>query len=198
MKSSQRTSTRAGLLAWATALTGTAHAVPQQIQVMSLDGKPVPLAVVSVMVKGTTVNGAGVVVDMGQREKRFAPTVVAIPVGGSVNFPNFDTVRHHVYSFSNTRKFEIKLYTGTPTSPVVFDKAGTATLGCNIHDTMLGYVHVVDTPYYGVTDTNGKVSIDLPAGEHKARIWTPAMGESVLPTQTMLKTGDRVTFKVKG
>ncbi len=198
MKSSQRTSTRAGLLAWATAFAGMAHAAPQPIQVLNLEGKPVPLAVVSVMVKGALVNGAGMVADMGQRDRRFAPTVVAIPVGGAVNFPNFDTVRHHVYSFSSTRKFEIKLYTGTPTAPVVFDKAGTATLGCNIHDTMLGYVHVVDTPYYGVTDTNGKVSIELPAGEHKVRIWTPAMGESVLPTESMLKTGGSVTFKVQG
>jgi plastocyanin len=178
-------------------LAGMAQAAPQQIQVLDLVGKPVPLAVVSVMVKGATANGAGVVVDMGQRDRRFAPTVVAIPVGGSVNFPNFDTVRHHVYSFSNTRKFEIKLYTGTPTAPVVFDKAGTATLGCNIHDTMVGYVHVVDTPYYGVTDANGKVSIELPAGEHKARIWTPAMGESTLPTEATLKTGGSVVFKVK-
>ena len=198
MKSSPHTSTRVGLLVWASVLTDMAQAATQPIQVLNLDGKPVPLAVVSVMVKGATVNGAVVVADMGQRERRFAPTVVAIPVGGSVNFPNFDTVRHHVYSFSNTRKFEIKLYTGTPTAPVVFDKAGTATLGCNIHDTMVGYVHVVDTPYYGVTDTNGKVSIDLPDGEHKARIWTPAMGESVLPTEAMLKTGGSVTFKVKG
>lgn len=177
---------------------GAAQSAPKQIQVLNFEGKPVPLAVVSVMVKGATVNGTGVVADMAQRDRRFAPTVVAIPVGGAVNFPNFDTVRHHVYSFSNTRKFEIKLYTGTPTAPVVFDKPGTATLGCNIHDTMVGYVHVVDTPHYGVTDANGKVSIDVPAGEHKARIWTPAMGESVLPTEATLKTGGAMVLKVKG
>ena len=192
----QSTATHAAMLG-ALLHAGMAPAAPQQIQVLNEAGKPVPLAVVSVMVKGATANGKGIVADMGQRERRFAPTVVAIPVGGAVNFPNFDTVRHHVYSFSNTRKFEIKLYTGTPTAPVVFDKAGTATLGCNIHDTMVGYVHVVDTPHYGVTDTQGKVSIDLPTGEHKARIWTPAMGELVLPTEATLKTGAGVTFKVQ-
>lgn len=189
---------RAALVMCTLPFAGAVQSGPQQIQVLNLEGKPVPLAVVSVMVKGATVNGTGVVADMAQRDRRFAPTVVAIPVGGAVNFPNFDTVRHHVYSFSNTRKFEIKLYTGTPTAPVVFDKPGTATLGCNIHDTMVGYVHVVDTPHYGVTNGNGKVSIDVPAGEHKARIWTPAMGESVLPTEATLKTGGAVIFKVKG
>jgi plastocyanin len=178
-------------------LLGMAHAASQQVTVINESGQGVPQAVVSVMVKGAQTNGAGTVVDMAQRDKRFAPSVVAIQVGGSVNFPNFDTVRHHVYSFSNTRKFEIKLYTGTPTAPVVFDKPGTATLGCNIHDTMLGYVHVVETPYYGITDASGKVTIELPAGEHKARIWTPAMGESTLPTEAVLKTGSAQTFKVK-
>jgi plastocyanin len=176
---------------------GLAQAAPQQVTVVNEAGQGVPQAVVSVMVKGAQANGAGTVVDMAQRDKRFAPTVVAIQVGGAVNFPNFDTVRHHVYSFSNTRKFEIKLYTGTPTVPVVFDKPGTATLGCNIHDTMLGYVHVVDTPYYGITDASGKVTLDVPAGDHKARIWTPAMGEATPPTDIVLKTGSAQTFKVK-
>jgi plastocyanin len=178
-------------------LAGSARAAPQQITVINEAGQGVPQAVVSVLVKGAQANGAGTVVDMAQRDKRFAPSVVAIQVGGAVNFPNFDTVRHHVYSFSNTRKFEIKLYTGTPTAPVVFDKPGTATLGCNIHDTMLGYVHVVDTPYYGITDASGKVTLDIPSGDHKARIWTPAMGEATLPTEAMLKTGSAQTFKVK-
>jgi plastocyanin len=185
-------------LAWLKlCLVGVAHAAPQQISVINEAGQGVPQAVVSVLVKGAQANGTGTVVDMGQRGKRFAPSVVAVQVGGAVNFPNFDTVRHHVYSFSNTRKFEIKLYTGTPTAPVVFDKPGTATLGCNIHDGMLGYVHVVDTPYYGITDATGKVTLDLPAGEHKTRIWTPAMGEATMPTEATLKTGGAQTFKVK-
>jgi len=178
--------------------SAAAWATPHQITVLNEAGQAVPQAVVSVMVKGAVVNGAGTVVDMAQRDKKFAPKVVVVPVGGSVNFPNLDTVRHHVYSFSNTRKFEIKLYTGTPATPVVFDKAGTATLGCNIHDSMLGYVHVVDTPYYGITNAAGVVTIDYPAGEHKARVWTPAMGDTTLPTEVTLKPGDNQTLKVKG
>jgi hypothetical protein len=138
-----------------------------------------------------------VVVDMGQRGRQFVPPVVVVPVGGSVNFPNYDTVRHHVYSFSPTRKFEIKLYTGTPTAPVVFDQPGTATLGCNIHDTMVGYIHVVDTPYHGVTDSQGKVVIDLPSGEHRLRVWTANMGETASPQDFTLRAGAPVTVKLK-
>lgn len=174
-----------------------AWADPQSITVLTTAGLPHPWAAVSVVVKGASAKGHGVVVDMGQRNRSFSPPVVIVPVGGAVNFPNYDTVRHHVYSFSPTKKFEIKLYTGTPTAPVVFDQPGTATLGCNIHDTMVGYIHVVDTPHHGVTDSQGKVTIDLPPGEHRLRVWTANMGEGAAPQEFPLKTGSPVTVKVK-
>ncbi|HET6787776.1 MAG TPA: methylamine utilization protein, partial [Aquabacterium sp.] len=78
-----------------------------------------------------------------------------------------------------TKPFEIKLYTGRPSAPVTFDKPGTATLGCNIHDNMLGHIHVVDTPYFGVTNGQGKVDIDVPGGDHRVRVWHPKMGENM-------------------
>ena len=85
---------------------------------------------------------------MAQQGKQFLPGVLVVPVGTSVHFPNRDSVRHHVYSFSPAKKFELKLYTGTPANPVVFERAGVVTLGCNIHDRMVGWIVVVDTPYY--------------------------------------------------
>ncbi len=174
-------------------------AAPQAFTVLNEAGQPLPQAVVAVMTaKGDKPNGAGTVVEMGQRNRQFTPTVVAVPAGAAVNFPNYDTVRHHVYSFSQAKKFEIKLYSGTPSAPVVFDKPGTATLGCNIHDGMIGYIHVVDTPFYGVTDTQGRLTIDVPAGDHKVRIWSPAMGEAAPPMEFNLKTGPAATYRVKG
>ncbi len=125
---------------------------------------------------------------MAQKDKAFVPKLRVIQTGTSVNFPNFDTVRHHVYSFSPTKTFEIKLYAGTPAAPVVFDKPGTATLGCNIHDRMLGYIHVVDTPYFGVSDAGGNVSIDIPPGEHRIRVWAPSMGEASPGVEQAFKT----------
>lgn len=167
-----------------------AQAAPQLIQVTADSGQALPGAAVSVYVNGVkATTSPSTVADMGQRDKSFVPKLRVIQTGSSVNFPNFDTVRHHVYSFSPTRTFEIKLYAGTPTAPVVFDKAGTATLGCNIHDKMLGYIHVVNTPFFGVTDANGQVTLDLPAGEHRVRVWTPAMGEGNPGQESAIKAG---------
>jgi len=180
-------------------MASASHAAPQTFTVLNEAGQPLAQAVVSVVTsRGEKPNGAGTVVDMGQRNRQFTPTVVAVPVGGAVNFPNYDTVRHHVYSFSATKKFEIKLYAGTPAAPVVFDKPGTATLGCNIHDGMIGYIHVVDTPYYGVTDAQGRLTLDVPTGDHKVRIWAPAMGEATAPAEFNLRTGPAATYRVKG
>ena len=104
-------------------------------------------------------------------------------MGTRVAFPNFDTVRHHVYSFSPVRKFEIKLYVGTPAAPVVFDQPGIAVLGCNIHDGMAAWVVVVDTPWYGQTGADGRLSLpQLPAGHYHLRAWHPSLkpGEPAL------------------
>lgn len=174
-----------------------AQAAPQVFTVVNGANQPVAQAVVAVMVKGAKATAnPGTVVDMGQRGRSFVPTVVAVQTGGGVNFPNFDTVRHHVYSFSPIKPFEIKLYAGTPTAPIVFDKPGTATLGCNIHDKMIGYIHVVDTPHFGVTDAGGKVTIELPAGDHKVRAWHSGMGETAAPVESTFKTGVPTTLKV--
>ncbi|RBA24682.1 methylamine utilization protein [Herminiimonas fonticola] len=109
---------------------------------------------------------------MAQRDKAFIPSLLVIPTGTSVSFPNIDTVRHHVYSFSPAKRFELKLYVGTPTNPVVFDQAGVVVMGCNIHDQMIAYILVVDTPFYGITTANGVLSInEVPTGDYSLRIW---------------------------
>lgn len=182
-----------------TLLSLSAWATPQQIQVQSDGGQPLAGAAVSVFVKGArTLATPGAVVDMAQRDKSFVPRLRVIQTGSAVNFPNFDTVRHHVYSFSATKTFEIKLYAGTPAEPVFFDRPGTATLGCNIHDRMLGYIHVVDTPYFGVSDPNGNTSIDIPPGEHRVRVWLPAMGENSPGIEQPFKTSNEaVVIRLK-
>lgn len=179
-------------------LLGSAWGAPQDFIVITHAGESVASAAVSVLVKGTpTTAGPSVSADMSQRQKSFVPSLLVVQTGTAVNFPNFDTVRHHVYSFSSIKTFEIKLYAGTPSKPVVFDKAGTATLGCNIHDRMLAYIHVVDTPYFGVTDGLGRTAIDLPPGEHTVRVWTASMGETHPGiTQTMRVGQGPITVRV--
>jgi hypothetical protein len=94
-----------------------------------------------------------------------------VGVGSTVTFPNRDNTRHHVYSFSPAKRFELPLYAGSDVDPVRFDTPGVVTLGCNIHDWMIGYIHVLDTPFHGVTDAQGRSRIELPAGRYQLRVW---------------------------
>ena len=113
-------------------------------------------------------------VEIQQVGRQFEPRVVVVPQGTAIQFPNRDNVRHHVYSFSPAKNFELKLYSGTPANPVVFDKSGIAVLGCNIHDHMVAWVVVVDTPYYGKTAGTGRVILpQVPAGSYRLRVWHP-------------------------
>jgi plastocyanin len=112
--------------------------------------------------------------DMDQRDQRFAPHVLAVRTGTQIKFPNSDNIRHQVYSFSTPKRFELRLYGGTPSDPVLFDKPGVVVLGCNIHDWMLGYVYVTDDPWFGVSNDKGTLTLDqLPAGHYVATLWHP-------------------------
>jgi plastocyanin len=111
-----------------------------------------------------------------QRDKQFVPYVTAVQVGTAVSFPNSDNIRHHVYSFSPAKKFELPLYSGVPAQPVVFDKVGFVTLGCNIHDWMIAYVAVLPTPYFQVTRQDGRALLkDLPPGQYTVQVWHPGL-----------------------
>lgn len=134
-----------------------------------------------------------------QQNKTFVPDVLVVTRGTPVEFPNEDTVRHHVYSFSPIKKFEIKLYVGTPTEPVIFDKPGVALLGCNIHDTMVAWIVVVDTPYYAQTNKNGEAIIkDLPAGNYQQSVWHKQMPvDAAAFTQPVAISSGASTLSVK-
>lgn len=112
---------------------------------------------------------------MDQRQNMFVPKVLAIRTNTQVRFPNSDDVRHHVYSFSPAKKFELRLYHGMTAEPVVFDKPGTVVLGCNIHDSMVAYIYVVDSEYFAVTDNSGRVNISAPAGAYQLQIYHPRL-----------------------
>jgi plastocyanin len=113
---------------------------------------------------------------MDQQNKEFVPRVLAVSVGSPVTFPNRDNIRHHVYSFSSPKRFELPLYIGTPAAPVVFDKPGAVVLGCNIHDWMVGYIFVVPTPYFAKTSEDGRARVtELAPGTYEARVWHPRL-----------------------
>jgi len=170
------------------ALAAQAWAAPVNVRVLDASGAPLPEAVVSIEVAGAKPTAsAGTQAEMGQRGRSFVPTLLVVQTGTAVTFPNFDTVRHHVYSFSPNKPFEIKLYAGTPAAPVVFDKAGTAILGCNIHDRMTGFIHVVNTPHFAVTRTEGVATLDVPPGEHTLQVWHAQMGDKQAPLRQAIK-----------
>ncbi|MEO8385295.1 MAG: methylamine utilization protein [Betaproteobacteria bacterium] len=109
-----------------------------------------------------------------QKDREFVPYVTVVQTGTTVSFPNRDPLLHHVYSFSPAKSFEIKLYSGDAPRGIVFDKPGTVTLGCNIHDWMIGYILVVETPFFGKSGVDGKVHIsELTAGEYEVVVWHP-------------------------
>jgi plastocyanin len=114
-----------------------------------------------------------------QVDKRFVPRINVIRSGTAVTFPNSDHIRHQVYSFSPPKVFTLKLYAGSPSTPIIFDKPGLVVLGCNIHDKMAAFVGVVDTPYFAKTDAPGKAVFDLPAGRYRLRVWHPSLAGAV-------------------
>ena len=129
-------------------------------------------------------------VEISQAKRQFSPRVTLITTGTRATFPNFDTVRHHVYSFSPTKTFELKLYAGVPGVPLVFDKPGMAVLGCNIHDTMAAWVVVADTPWFARSAANGQARIDaVPAGNYRLRQWHPGLAPGTEPAPVALSIG---------
>lgn len=166
-------------LAAALVLATGARAADLTVQVRTPAGKPVRDAVVTVHPAAGVPAGPirfGWPARVVQQNMKFDPLVLIVGVGAEVSFPNRDGVRHHVYSFSPAKPFELKLYGKDETRSVRFDKAGLVALGCNIHDSMVGFIKVVDTPYAAKTDGQGRLLIGgLPAGKATVRIWHPYM-----------------------
>ena len=118
---------------------------------------------------------------MTQQDIAFHPFVLIVPVGATVSFPNKDKVRHHVYSFSPAKRFQLKLYGEDETRTIVFDKAGVVALGCNIHDRMMAFIDVVDTPWAAKSVAGKAVIVDAPAGAAVLTIWHPFLKGAAAP-----------------
>jgi plastocyanin len=147
------------------------------LEIRDAAGAPVENAVVTLYADGAPLASrkrAAPRAIMDQRNRQFIPHVLAVQRGTAVTFPNSDMMRHHVYSFSAAKRFELKLYSGLPPQPIVFDTAGEVVLGCNIHDSMIGYIYVVDSPYFAATAAAGLAQLrELPPGRYRVEIWHP-------------------------
>jgi plastocyanin len=110
--------------------------------------------------------------EMKQRDKSFVPHVLAIPVGGTVDFPNLDPIYHNAFSNFDGTRFDVGLYAPGTSQSVAFRTAGIVRVFCNIHPTMSAIIAVVPTPWYEVTGASGKYAMaGVPPGEYQLRIF---------------------------
>lgn len=178
-----------------------AHAATVTITVRQPDGTPLTDGVVLVDSAAAPRPVPRGPYAMEQKQIAFQPHVLIVPVGAQVAFPNRDSVRHHVYSFSKAKRFDLKLYGREDQRSIVFDTAGVVALGCNIHDTMSGFVIVTATPFYARTDAQGRVTIPgVPAGAVTLRLWSPsirAAGNVLSQAATVPAAGYATTLTIR-
>lgn len=182
-------STRAQWLAALTImLSGPVLAAPVSFLLTDAQNRPVQGAVIS-FAGADLPPEPSAAAEIAQAGRKFTPPVLAVRTGTAVSFPNRDSVRHHVYSFSAPKRFELRLYKGTPSQPIVFDQPGVVVLGCNIHDWMVGYVYVTNDPRFAVSDAQGRLSLDLPPGQYPMTLWHPANADLLPQARGTLEVG---------
>ncbi|HSY07893.1 MAG TPA: methylamine utilization protein [Steroidobacteraceae bacterium] len=162
------------------------------VQASLADHAPFAGAVVTVRGEAGHAPAAPISTILDQINLTFVPDIIVVPVGSTVEFPNSDSVSHQIYSFSPAKRFQLPLYHGKPYPPVHFDQAGVVTLGCNIHDRMVGYIVVTDAAYFGRTDAGGNWSVtNVPRGTYHVSLWHPLLRDSVASLEREVSiTGD--------
>lgn len=137
-----------------------------------------------VMIEGPTVGGGTTRVTMNQQHEAFAPRVLGVAVGTTVDFPNGDPVLHNVFSTSPAKRFDLGMYGQGETRTVVFDSPGVVRVRCNVHPRMTGYIVVHSNPYVAVTDAHGSYTIaGVPPGTYQARIWHEELSGRSVPVK---------------
>ncbi|GLS26468.1 methylamine utilization protein [Marinibactrum halimedae] len=176
----------------------TSNAVSFKVSISTPQNTTLPNVVVYLIPNKAVNNPISEISIMDQVNQQFKPHILPIQTNTLVHFPNSDSIKHHVYSFSKAKKFELPLYKGSETDPLLFDKPGLIELGCNVHDWMLGYILVVDTPHFAQTNAEGVVEFDLPADKYKVKVWHPRIQDnpSHLEKAVTLKEDTHLQFKL--
>ena len=180
----------------------TVNAEELTLTIVDAKDKPLPNAVVIVDNEYVTDNAElkieKTIID--QVARQFTPFMTAIKAGSEVTFPNSDNIRHHVYSFSKPKPFELKLYANEEKPTLSFNKPGLVTLGCNIHDQMIAHIIITDRETAWVTDEEGKVTLDINIQSEssvKARLWHPLIGSDLtLAKEVSLVNGENRTLSL--
>ena len=171
------------------------------VRVQDKSGQPFTGAVVEI--RGGVANtiavnspSSGV---MDQIDRQFVPHILVVDQGALVDFPNSDSIKHHVYSFSEAKRFQLKLYKGKQPEPLLFDRPGVVALGCNIHDWMVGYIYVAESKTFARSDSEGVVSFELPPGQYQVVVWHPRFREKDVRRvqDVLLDNKAHMSFKLK-
>lgn len=139
--------------------------VATQVSLVDSNGKPVSGAVIAIGLASQLPNSTQTTAIMDQIDYQFVPKTLVINTQQWVDFPNSDDVRHHVYSFSATKPFEIRMFTGSEAPPIQFPVPGIVVLGCNIHDSMVGYIYVSDAKFHAMSNEAGIAQFSAQSAE---------------------------------
>ena len=186
-------------LAFAGAISPLA-AAPLSVRVVDAAGRPVRDAVVTLdpSTGARAPRAAGRYV-VSQKNLKFQPFLSIVPVGAEVSFPNLDPTKHHVYSFSPAKRFELKLFAKDQSRAVRFDKAGVVALGCNIHDAMTAFIFVTNTAWTARTNAQGlAVFADAPNATGRLTVWHPYLRTPGGTMQQGIAAGQRnASFSIR-
>jgi plastocyanin len=189
------------LVAAGLGLAAPSVAAPLSVRVVDAYGRPVRDAVVTLYPAGGAARAprSGGRFVVAQRNLQFQPFLTIIPVGADVSFPNFDPTKHHVYSFSAAKRFELKLFAKDQSRTIHFDKAGAVALGCNIHDAMSAFIVVTDSAWTARTNAQGIVTFgNAPNAPGRVTLWHPYLrAPGGLVQQAVTSTQRSAAFSVR-
>lgn len=193
-----------GLTLLLLALCGHAQAARLEVEVRDREGQPLAEVVAWIEPGADTPSPsaeprAPVSLVMDQRKRQFTPYILPVQRGSTVIFPNSDPINHHVYSFSPAKRFELRLHhQGDSAQQLRFDAPGLVTLGCNIHDWMLGFILVLDSPWFAQTDQGGRAQLEYqPAAGQTLHIWHPRSADPPTGHPLAAKVEIRLTQALK-
>ncbi len=176
-------------------------AAPLRVHVVDASGRPVRDAVVTLYPAGAAARAAhaGGRFTVSQQNLQFHPFLTIVPVGADVSFSNLDPTKHHVYSFSPAKKFELKLFARDQSRTVHFDKPGVVALGCNIHDQMSAFIVVTDSAWTARTNAQGMVTFaDAPNASARLTVWHPYLrSQGAQLVQAIAPTQRSASFQVR-
>lgn len=154
-------------------LTSAARADSITLQIIDQQQQAVSNAVIEVLSSPESFGKPDSINVIDQINKMFVPEQLVIQQGQTVDFPNSDNIRHHVYSFSEAKTFELKLYADKPEKPIQFEKPGVVVVGCNIHDSMIGYIYIAQHQTVMTSSDHGYAIFNPTVQNPRISVWHP-------------------------